>query len=537
MRFATTLLSAAVFSALAMTASQASEPQATRLNAAPAAIGQAQGLIAQHAAQLQGADADRFEPRDVIVDQDGSEHVRFERSYNGLRVIGGDVVVQARKGQLASAALTLATRDRPSLTPRIDAGTAAVEAGARFGGRVDRTDNAGLVIYARGAKPVLAYEVRLQGEPGNDHSGEVLYYVDATDGRVLDVQDQWQTAAAVGSGRSLLYGTFSIGTDQTASNSFRLVDTTRGSGSVYDAANRQTTSGATLFTDTDNTWGNNAVSDRATVAVDIHYGVGVTWDYYKNVHGRNGIFNDGQGVRSYAHFNFGAQGGPNGGVNAGWNPSGRYMSYGDGDSSRGYLPLVAIDVAGHEMSHGVTQATAGLAYSGDAGGLNEATSDIFGTLVEFYASNSQDPGDYLMGEKTRTDGKPLRYMYKPDLDGRSFSCYPSGGFSTTNPAHNPHYTSGVGNHFFYLLAEGAKVPAGANVTAAQLVCNSDTALTGIGRDKAAKIWYRALTTKFTSNTTYPQARARTLTAASELYGANSPEYAAVQRAWSAVSVN
>ena len=97
--------------------------------------------------------------------------------------------------------------------------------------------------------------------------------------------------------------------------------------------------------------------------------------------------------------------------NAFWD--GTQMTYGDGAGNT--HPLVELDVAGHEMSHGVTENTAGLDYTGDAGGLNEATSDIFGTVVEFYANNAGDPGDYLIGEKIDLNGNgtPLRYMDKP----------------------------------------------------------------------------------------------------------------------------
>ena len=111
--------------------------------------------------------------------------------------------------------------------------------------------------------------------------------------------------------------------------------------------------------------------------------------YYKNTHGRNGIFNDGKGVKSYVHV------GSNW-VNAAWYAQRTCTT---ATAAARYLPLTALDIAGHEMSHGVTQATSGLVYSNDAGGLNEANSDIMGTLVEFYANNANDPGDYLIGEK------------------------------------------------------------------------------------------------------------------------------------------
>ena len=106
-----------------------------------------------------------------------------------------------------------------------------------------------------------------------------------------------------------------------------------------------------------------------------------TFDYYKNVQGRNGINNDGVGARSRVHYG-------NNYENAFWD--GTQMTYGDGAGNT--HPLIELDVAAHEMSHGVTENTAGLAYTGDAGGLNEATSDIFGTAVEFYADQRQRPG-------------------------------------------------------------------------------------------------------------------------------------------------
>ncbi|MGH8080144.1 MAG: M4 family metallopeptidase, partial [Lysobacter sp.] len=331
---------------------------------------------------------------------------------------------------------------------------------------------------------------------------------------------------------------------------YDLIDTTRGSGSVYDAKGAVAsnlfdillmTSGATLMTDADNVWGNNTLSDRATVATDIHYGVGVTWDYYKNVHGRSGLSGDGKGIKSYAHVNFKRADGTTTGANAAYFALSNIMMYGDGEAARGFGPIVGIDVAGHEMTHGVTAKTAALAYSGDAGGLNESSSDIFGTLVEFYANNPNDPGDYRIGEIMRTGGLAFRDMYNQAADGKSFNCYIGGaGFDPNLAAggiHDPHYTSGVGNRFFYLASEGAVAPAGTGLTPAQLVCNGDTGVAGIGRDKVGKIWYRALTTKFTSSTTYPQARVATLAAAAELYGAGSAEQNAVARAWSATNVN
>jgi Zn-dependent metalloprotease len=181
----------------------------------------------------------------------------------------------------------------------------------------------------------------------------------------------------------------------------------------------------------------------------------------------------------------------------------------------------------------VTSSTAALTYSGESGGLNEATSDIFGTLVEWYAGNSADAGDYLIGEKVVRSGfgrDALRYMDRPSRDGASADCW-----STSVGDLDVHYSSGVANHFAYLLAEGSGARTVGGVRYDSPTCDGST-VSGIGRDKLGAIWYRALTVHMTSSTDYAGARAATLSAAEELYGAGSTEYAAVGAAWSAVNV-
>jgi Zn-dependent metalloprotease len=207
------------------------------------------------------------------------------------------------------------------------------------------------------------------------------------------------------------------------------------------------------------------------------------------------------------------------------------MTYGDGSGN--LKPLTSLDVAGHEMSHGLTASTAGLNYSRESGGLNEATSDIFGSSVEFYAGNSSDAGDYLIGEKIDINGNgtPLRYMDKPSKDGGSADYW-----SRTVGRLDVHYSSGPANHFFYLLSEGSGAKTINGVAYNSPTSNGST-VTGIGRAKAVQIWYKALTTYMTSSTDYAAARVATLQAATDLYGAGSAEYAAVASAWSAINVN
>jgi len=185
-------------------------------------------------------------------------------------------------------------------------------------------------------------------------------------------------------------------------------------------------------------------------------------------------------------------------------------------------------VAGHEMSHGVSGALTGWDETGETGGMNEGTSDIFGTMVEFYANNSHDTPDYTMGELIDIfgDGSPLRYMYNPSLDGNSPNCYTS-----SNGSLDPHYSLGPLTHWFFLLAVGSGDHGYGNSP----TCNSTT-LTGIGNDKAAKIWFRALASYASSSENYSRARTDSLKAAADLYGTHCTEYNAVNAAWAAVSV-
>jgi Zn-dependent metalloprotease len=503
----------------------------------------ARQLVRQNPAAVHAAAADEFVERDVIRDPSGAEHVRFQRTYAGLDVIGGDFVVHSSRGALRGVSKTLTTSFRPNTRPSLGSDAAIAIAGADFGTDFIGVPTSRLVVFALNTRPTLAHEVVFMGQKANGDPTEMHFFVDAHGGRILDKWDMVHTAkpgggggtgggtAAVGTGRTLMYGNVSLNTAQSGS-SFNMTDTTRGGGAVYDAnqiSYSTAASRATLFVDADNTWGNNTTSDRATVAADAHFGVSKTWDFYKNTFGRNGIWNDGRGVKSYVHVG-------RSWVNAAWYAGAMYY----GDAGGSYLPLVSLDIAGHEMSHGVNQATANLAYSNDSGGLNEANSDIMGTLVEFYAAHPNDPGDYRIGEKIYVNGtSSLRFMYDPNLDGNlSYDCYPAGGLGGVDP----HYSSGPANHLFYLLAEGTNP---SNGMPASKTCNpGDTknatgtgTLAGIGRDKAGALWHRAHTVYMTSGTTFPQARAAMLNAATDLYGAASAERAAVAAAWSAIGVN
>ena len=469
---------------------------------------------------MHGADHS-YAMTDALVDPDGAQHVRMARSYRGLRVIGGDLVVHAdRNGNFRDASHGFTRLINLPRAGSLSGGRAvqaalAAQAGSTRGQAPER------VVYARSDTPVLAWDVRVFGMQADGTPTELHVIVDAHSGSVLEHWDDIHTAAALGSGKSLYSGTVALTTDRVGST-YSLHDPSRGGNYTVNLNNA--TSGGSVFTDADNVWGTGLVSSNQSAAVDAQYGTAVTWDYFKNVHGRNGIANNGVGAYNRVHYSTGYN-------NAFWSDSCFCMTYGDGDGSS-FTPLVSLDVAGHEMTHGVTSRTARLVYSGESGGLNEATSDIFGAMVEFYAANSSDAGDYLIGEKIYKAGvNGLRNMVNPSSDGRSADCW----YSTLKNL-DVHYSSGVANHFFYLLAQGTTngSPSKTCVAGNTRVASGAGTLAGIGRAKAEKIWYRALTVYFTSSTTYAAARAATVRAAGDLYGAGGVEATAVANAWTAV---
>ncbi|MFG3348219.1 M4 family metallopeptidase [Streptomyces sp. NPDC048018] len=486
-----------------------------------ALIRAAQADTAATAKQLGLGAQEKLVVRDVVQDRDGTTHTRYERTLAGLPVLGGDLIVAETK---AGATTSVSKATRADIT-KVDTASATVAPAAAEKQALGRANAEGAkktkadraprkVVWAANGTPVLAYETVVGGLQHDGTPNELHVITDAKSGAKLF---EWQ-AIETGVGNTQYSGQVTLGT----APSYTLTDTGRGNHKTYNLNGGSSGTG-TLFTNSTDTWGNGLPSNKETAGADAHYGAALTWDYYKNVHGRSGIRGDGVGAYSRVHYG-------NAYVNAFWSDSCFCMTYGDGSGNT--KPLTSIDVAAHEMTHGVTSNTAGLVYSGESGGLNEATSDIFAAAVEFYANNASDKGDYLVGEKIDINGNgtPLRYMDKPSKDGASKDAWYSGIGSV-----DVHYSSGPANHFYYLLSEGsgAKTVNGVNYDSPT---SDGLPVTGIGRDKASLIWFKALTTKFSSNTNYAGARTGTVAAATELYGAGSAEVTAVENAWAAINV-
>ena len=494
---------------------------------------------------------------------DETTHTRFQRRHQGVRVWGGDGILHARKGGQAylvtdPVADDISISTSPSLSPSEARSIMAAHLRAR--GPFAREPKVELVILPelervhrqsgvpiRGGESLNAIDVTerpvgyrlayyLEAALSNDLDGTRMagYLVEAHGGAILHSWNALQHAS--GTGNSQYNGTVILST-APAGTGFELRDLSRGGNQTLDLNHdSDLASPGTLYADADNLWGDGlqyvaggstVSANGQTAAVDAHFGTQATWDFYGQVLGRNGIDGKGTPTRTRVHFS-------NAYDNAFWWDECFCLTFGDGNKFKTLTPL---DVVGHEFSHGVTATTAGLIYMGESGSLNEATSDIFGSMIVFYVRGAngtgsvvpETGGDWTIGEQMQTPAfdRPLRYMIKPSLDGASADAWSTGLSSL-----NVHYGSGPMNRCFYFLAQGASPDAAALAYSSFLPAG----MAGLGNDKATRIWYRALTTYLTSASGYLHARMAALRAASDLYGLASSEVQAVRNAFAAINV-
>ncbi|MFD7898018.1 M4 family metallopeptidase [Streptomyces sp. NPDC059743] len=477
-------------------------------------------------------------PKDVVKDADGTVHTRYERTYAGLPVLGGDLVVHERAGRTTAgtaAATAAATAPDVTVTWATDGAisvpttkaTVPASAAKRTALATARTEGTGeavpdgaprQVIWAKDGVSTLAWESVVNGVREDGTPSELHVVTDAESGKKLQ---EFDTKHA-GIGQGQFSGKVQVGSVRNG-DVYELTETQGGNHKTYDLNGGGSGTG-TLFTDADDIWGDGTVANRQTAAVDAAYGARKTFDFYHDQFGRNGIANDGNGGYSRVHYG-------NEYVNAFWDDDCFCMTYGDGFDN--VNPLTALDVAAHEMTHGVTSTTANLYYyNGESGGLNEGTSDIMAAAVEFFANNPNDVPDYEVGEliDINGDGTPLRYMDQPSKDGISQDYW-----STATEGLDPHFSSGVANHYFYLLAEGSGSKT-INGAAYNSPTYDNLPVPGLGLHNAFNVWYRALTLYMTSTTDYAGARVATLQAAADLFGRSSEAYETVGNTWAAVNV-
>lgn len=266
--------------------------------------------------------------------------------------------------------------------------------------------------------------------------------------------------------------------------------------------------------------------EAATVDVTVNEaydGSGVTYDLFNDVYERNSIDGSGMRIDSTVHYRTGYD-------NAFWN--GEQMVYGDGDEN---LPVderlfnrftIALDIVGHELTHGVTQFEAKLTYFQQPGALNESMSDVFGSLVKQYQlAQTAAEADWIIGAGLLTanvNGVGIRSMKAPGTayDDPVLGKDPQPGHmkdyvDTISDNGGVHINSGIPNRAFYVTA---------------------LELGGRAWEKAGQIWYVTLKDKLTANSNFQDCANLTYQVAGELYGAGGLEQQAVQKGWAEVGL-
>ncbi len=438
-------------------------------------------LLAKRAALGDTSAGELQTVRGVHIDERGEAHTRVSQTFNGVPVFGAQVIVHlkadgALKGYTEAALRGIAVDTKPTLTSQ-----QAVELAVQGVGGWNLMSEAPKVdlqiLKAGRSGPQLTWRVQLFNTHSDEPSMPVVF-INAHKGGVA----------------------WSYNNLQTAKNR-----------EVHNLNHGTSLPGAVARTEGQATVGETDVDTNYTR-------LGSTYDCYSALFGRDSFDNAGAKLISSVHYS-------NNYVNAYWN--GTQMVYGDGDNVNSKSLAISMDVTAHELTHAVTSATSDLIYDGESGGLNEAMSDIFGNVCEWHRDNSGDvngptsANNWMVGEDIWLADPALRYMDDPSKDGASLDYYTS-----TSGNVDVHYSSGIANLAFYLLAHGGTHPKG----------KSTTVVTGVGIHAAARIFYRINTVYLTPSSSFADAREASVKAAGDLFGPTSAEAVQAANAWLAVGV-
>ncbi len=444
-------------------------------------------------------------------------HERYDVLAKGLRIWGAQILRHRLNGEVYLINGELHPAVDIDDVPAIAAGQA--EQMARTGlthpgfKLVGGTE---LLIYPAADGYHLAFRVAYAR-----FGSRIITFVDAKTAAILFRFEELQTSSAVGTGTGTLGDTKKLST--TFENStYYTVDQMRPAQITTGTSNNAEEGPVFYVTDDDNNW----TSDGTVV--DGHAYMGWTYDYYFLVHGRKAMDDNNRELGLSVHLGNNYQ-------NAFFDPSSKWMFFGDGNPATNYPYATALDVVAHEFTHGVTDMTSKLIYASESGALNEAFSDIMGTSCEFYhqsAGSGFRLAEWWIGEDCSKGFHPMRSISNPASIRVWGGTYPDHyskrwilPVDEDNDWGGVHLNGTIASHWYFLLASG-----GTNRT-------SKIAVDGIGLGKAEKIAYRAWVYYLHPSSNFKGARTASLQAAKDLYGSGSAEYAATARAWSAVGVN
>ena len=468
-------------------------------------------------------------------DKLGFVHYRFYQTYHNIPVENSMYIIHSKNALLKSLTGSIVTEFDPLMENRMSAklspasaiSSAIKKVNAKLYAWQDAAMEARIKAQTGNLKATYAPTVSLVWFSATDNISprdlrlcykvdvyarvplsRAYYYVDAITGDVLGKKDEIFFADATGTAATAYSGTQTIHSD-LYNGSYRLRDYTKGNGII--TLHGESGSRGNDYTSTSSNW---SLSGTNIAALDAHYGVSQTYAFYYSNFGRNSYDNAGTALYSYVND-------PTYTDNAFWD--GSAMNFNKRSSSSTYPGgVTGIDVTGHELSHGVTQATSGLNYSKEPGAMNESMSDIMGKSVQFW-SKPNDINWLLSNDMNwfiRSFSNPNAYSQPDTYKGKYW-------VTTSSDNYGVHTNSGVGNFMFYLLVTGG---SGTND-------NSEAyTVSGIGLSEADQIVYRTNTVYLTPTSNYAAWRTACINAATDLYGATSNEVMQVQNAWHAVGV-
>lgn len=471
---------------------------------------------------------------DTLID--GRTHERLGQYHRGVPVFGGQIVRQREGRDTITVFGRLYEDISIEVEPGISGDAALAAAATAEGLEATSLEEPRLFVLPRDEGGyVLAYRVALRTA-----ADLPVYFVNARDGSIEVRYSNLQTQAAVGRGTGV-FGDAKKVSAASMAGLFRAQDQLRPAQlfTIDFAGNADRFSQflstaryqqSDLAADSDNVWTDGAI-------VDAHVYQGWTYDYYFKRFGRRGLDDRNLSIVGIVHPLARADASrypaPTRGAyinNAAYLGRG-FMLYGDGDGVAFDYFAGGLDVVGHELTHGVTDFTSALIYRNESGALNEAFSDIMGAAIEFLyepAGTGRQRADWVIGEDvTRVGPGYIRSLQNPRAGLNTDPDHYSVRFTGTADNGGVHINSGIINHAFYLAVAG-----GTNRV-------SGIAVQGVGQanlERMERIFYRAFTLLLPPSALFRDARAATLQAATELYGAGSPDRAQLQRAWDAVGV-
>ncbi len=491
----------------------------------------------QFANNLKIQDTDEeFHIRETFPDAQGEMHIRMRQQYKGIKVMGGEITLHTRQHKLALLngqykVTPVSVNTTPSVAGRQAFHTALqhiktvttyreLNAAEKSLLQNDNPQSELIIYYPEKNKeqPRLTWHLTIR--PNFMERWE--YYVDAHSGEILEYFNHTCAIDGPKIGNAPdLKGTMQQVHTYESNGTFFLIDASRPMFNAAQSNVPEKSVGAIITLDARNASGNKIeafhnVSDDNTwtnpTAVSAHTSAGIAYEYYRQVFNRNSI--NGQNGSIISIINVADDDGK-GLDNAFWN--GQFMAYGNGNVS--FNPLAAsLDVAGHEMTHGVIENTANLEYKNESGAINESFADIFGVLIEREIDDWQLGEDVVKPEVFQSGA--MRDMSDPHNGGSSLN---DRGFQ---PGHlsekylgdqdngGVHINSGIVNHAFYRFATA----------------------NGVGLEKAEQVYFRALSLYLTSTSQFSDLRVAVLQAAEDLHGADGVEVTAAKAAFDAVGI-